>query len=75
MTTYIHTSQLYTQNTLVKKYNKNYYKTQSQNKLDYKQKPVQNKNQLELKYKFLNDGTVAASEIFDGKLFPNTAPR
>ena len=46
------------------------------NKKQTTAKPVQNKkNQSELKYKFLNDGTVAASDTIDGKLFHNTAPR
>ena len=53
-----------------------YSKTQSQSKKQTTAKPVQNKkNQSELKYKVLNDGTVAASDTIDGKLFHNTAPR
>ena len=41
-----------------------------QNKKQTTAKPVQNKkNQSELKYKFLNDSTVAASDTTDGKLF------
>ena len=54
-----------------KKYNKNIITTkQTQNKKQITAKPVQNKkNQSELKYKFLNDGTVAASDTIDGKLW------
>ena len=48
-----------------------YNKIQSQNKINYK-KQNQN-NTLELKYKFLKDGMVAASDTFNSKLFHNTA--
>ena len=33
------------------------------------------KQQLKLKYEFLNDDKVAASETLNGKLFHKTAPR
>ena len=44
-----------------------------QNKLQNKNK-CRNKNQLELKYEFLNYDIVAVLEKFSGKLFHNTAP-
>ena len=76
----MHTSQLYTQNTLAKKYAKSYNsKTQSQNKTNYgsdkNHGSTETKNQLELRHESINDGTVATSETFDSKLFYNTAPR
>ena len=46
-------------------------KTQSQNKINYK--TTKTKNQLELRFKFLNADTVATSDTFDSKLFHNTA--
>ena len=42
--------------------------------MNYKTKPVQKQNQLEVKIQILNDDRVAASDTFDGKLFHNTAP-
>ena len=61
----------YVHNYICKKYNKNLQQNivAKQNKL---QKQKQN-NLLELKYKYLNVGIVAASDTFNSKLFHNTA--
>ena len=46
-----------------------------QNKINCKTTRCRNKNQLELKYEFLNYDTVAVSEKFGSKLSHKTAPQ
>ena len=46
-----------------------------QSKIDCKTTKCRNKNQLELKYEFLNYDTVAVSEKFGSKLSHKTAPQ
>ena len=75
----MHTSQLYTQNILGKKYDKKVTTARHSHKtkqtIEVTKISTEAKNQLELKYESLKDGTVATSETFDSKLFHNTAPR
>ena len=66
----IHTKKYNNKNIITTKHR---HKTKK-NKLQQNQYKTK-KNQSELKYKFLNDGTVAAPDTIDGKLFHNTAPR
>ena len=70
------TSQLYTKNTLAKKYAKKLQQqdTVTKQTTEVTKTSTETKNQLELKHESINDGTVATSETFDSKLFHNTAP-